>query len=215
MTPHAPDQAPDTPFSLVETIRLENGSLVRLERHLARMRASATALLYSWREDQVRAALSAQCSSAPTGTWRVRLLVDQEGYPSVTCTAHLDSATPWRVAFANAPVDARDPRLLHKTTNRVPYEVARRSRPDVDDVVLWNERGEVTESTIANIVADIGGVKCTPPVSSGLLAGVLRAELLDAGQLTERVITRGMLARAERVWLINSLRGWIDAALIR
>lgn len=210
-----PDQTPDQAFSLIETMRLENGTLLRLDRHLARMQMSAGVLSFRWREADVRAALAAACAASPHGTWRVRLLVDAEGTPSVTCTPHTATDTVWRIAFANAPVDSRDQRLLHKTTAREPYDIARRSRPDVDDVVLWNERGEVTESTIANVVAEIDGVRCTPPVSCGLLAGVLRGELVESGQLTERVIARGVLARADRVWLLNSLRGWIDATLVR
>lgn len=208
---------PEAAFSLLETMRLENGSLVRLERHLARMQASAGVFGFPWSDGDVRAALAAASAPYPQETRRVRLLVGPDGHPSATCTPHTDSAadTVWRVAFANAPIDDRDPMLFNKTTSRGPYDIARRSRPDVDDVVLWNERGEVTESTIANIVAEIDGVKCTPPVSCGLLAGVLRGELLDNGQLTERVITRGVLARASRLWLINSLRGWIGATLVR
>ncbi|MEQ1761016.1 MAG: aminotransferase class IV [Vicinamibacterales bacterium] len=196
-------------------MRLENGQIVRVERHLARMRTAAEAFGYRWSDQDVRTALSAACAPHPSGVWRVRLLVDQDGQSTVTCAPHADSQSVWRIACANAPVDDTDPRLVHKTTSRGPYDVARRSRPDVDDVVLWNARNEVTESTIANVVAEIEGVKCTPPVSCGLLAGVLRGELLESGVLTERIITRGMLARAERVWLINSLRGWIDATLVR
>ena len=74
-------------------------------------------------------------------------------------------ARPWRVDFASDPVDPRDPFILHKTTRRVVYENAKRSKPDMDDVLLWNARGEVTESTIANVVAEIDGVRYTPPVS--------------------------------------------------
>ena len=61
-------------------------------------------------------------------------------------------------------------------------------RPGVDDVVLWNDGGEVTETTTANIVADFGEGKVTPPVSCGLLAGTFRAELLARGEVREAVI---------------------------
>jgi para-aminobenzoate synthetase/4-amino-4-deoxychorismate lyase len=215
--PPEPIGTPEAPFSLLETMRLQHGTVTRLERHLSRMRASAEVFGFPWREDAVRAALAAACAPYPEETRRVRLLVNAAGDPSVTCTPHTDSApgTVWRIAFANTPVDDRDPRLFNKTTDREPYEIARRSRPDVDDVVLWNARNEVTESTIANLVVEVDGVRCTPPVSSGLLAGVLRGELVDSGQITERVITRGQLARASRVWLVNSLRGWIEATLVR
>jgi para-aminobenzoate synthetase/4-amino-4-deoxychorismate lyase len=205
----------EPPFSLLETMRLADGMVARLERHLARMRASAAALAVPWREREVRALIDTERGSRPDGTWRFRLLVDGAGQPAITCSAHADRATVWRIAVADAPVDHADPRLVHKTTSRQPYEIARRSRPDVDDVVMWNLRNEVTESTIANLVVEVEGERCTPPLSCGLLGGVLRAELLDQGELVERIITRGMLARAERVWLINSLRGWIEAMVVR
>jgi para-aminobenzoate synthetase/4-amino-4-deoxychorismate lyase len=110
--------------------------------------------------------------------------------------------------------DARDPFVLNKTTQRTVYDTARSSHPDVDDVLLWNTRGEVTEATIGNVVAEIDGVRYTPPVSCGLLAGTFRAEQLEAGTIRERVLTKTDVATATRLWLINSVREWIDATLV-
>jgi para-aminobenzoate synthetase/4-amino-4-deoxychorismate lyase len=216
MTTDTPPSAtsPDKP-ALLETMRLEHGIVTRRDRHLHRLQRAASAYDYPWTPAAIDDAVAAACSAHPHGLWRLRLLLDDQGHPTVTCHEHTDSTREWRVAFADRPVDRTDPRLAHKTTDRAPYDRARRSRPDVDDVLLWNEDNEVTESTIANIVVEIDGVTWTPPVSSGLLAGVLRAELLDEGTLREQVLTRGMVARATRLWLINSLRGWIDAVLVR
>jgi para-aminobenzoate synthetase/4-amino-4-deoxychorismate lyase len=105
-------------------------------------------------------------------------------------------------------------RLYHKTTRRVVYDEARASRPECDDVILWNERRELTESSIANIVLELDGRRVTPPVSAGLLAGTFRAHLLAAGEIEERTLTIDDLQRASRVWLINSVRGWQEAAVI-
>jgi para-aminobenzoate synthetase/4-amino-4-deoxychorismate lyase len=71
----------------------------------------------------------------------------------------------------------------------------------------------VTEATIANIVAEIDAVRCTPPATLPLLPGVFRAELLASGNVTERVLLREDVARATRLWLINSVREWIDVEL--
>ena len=119
-----------------------------------------------------------------------------------------------RVAFAARRVDSNDPFLFHKTTHRSVYETALRSQPDCDDVILWNERTEVTESTIANIVIELDGIKCTPPRTSGLLAGTFREELLETGKIEERVICKDELAAAEAFWLINSVRGWMPCLLL-
>ena len=81
-------------------------------------------------------------------------------------------------------------------------------RPGVDDVVLWNDGGEVTETTTSNIVADFGEGKVTPPVSCGLLAGTFRAELLARHEVREAVIPLDALRRAPRFWLVNSVHEW-------
>ena len=203
----------DLPFSLLETMRLEHGRLERLERHLARMAAAARDFGYIWTEPAVRDALSAVAAGHPSGCWRVRLLLSATGHPTIECTPHVHDARVWQVGFAERPIDARDPFVLHKTTRRQVYEAARRARPALDDVVLWNERGEVTESTIANVVAEIDGVRYTPPVHCGLLAGTFRAELLDAGTIVERVLSKTDVGSAPRLWLINSVRGWVEALI--
>ena len=80
-------------------------------------------------------------------------------------------------------------------------------------MILFNADGEVTESSRANVVAEIGGALCTPPVACGLLPGTLRAHLLAAGAVTERVITVDELLSSPRVYLVNSVRGWMPVAI--
>ena len=203
------------PFALLETMRLEGAQTVRLERHLDRMAASARRFGYPWDEAAVRSELASCARAHPDGRWRLRLLVSSEGVPTVDCTPFSsDERRVWRVAFAGAPVNEDDPFLFNKTTYRAAYDNARRERLDVDDVLLWNTRGEVTEATIANVVAEIDRVRYTPPVSCGLLGGTFRAELVESGAVRERVMTKPAVANAARLWLINSLREWIDISLV-
>lgn len=121
---------------------------------------------------------------------------------------------PVRLGLAHQVVQPDDPFLHFKTTNRTVYDEARRSRPDCDDVLLWNEKGEVTESTIANFVARIDGELVTPPVECGLLAGTFRGELIERGKVSERVIRVDELAHVEALFLINSVQGWRDVEWI-
>ena len=74
--------------------------------------------------------------------------------------------------------------------------------------MLWNPREEATESTIANLAARFDGELVTQPVSCGLLTGTFRAELLDRGELRERVIRVGELAAADAFFLVNSVQEW-------
>ena len=79
--------------------------------------------------------------------------------------------------------------------------------------MLWNERNEITETSIANIVVDLDGNRYTPPVNCGCLPGTYRAWMLDRGTIEERVIAVEDMRRAERITLINSVRGERTAIL--
>jgi|SRR5688500_6418455 len=201
-------------FSLLETMRLEDGIIVRIERHLSRLARSARQFGYAHDEARIRDTLAQTARAHPHGQWRLRLLVARDGSPTIECTPYTRDPRAWRVTFASNPVDSGDPFLANKTTNRGVYDTARNARPDVDDVILSNERGEITEATLANIVAEIDGVRCTPPLACGLLGGTFRDELLASGQLHERKLTRADVTNASRLWLINSVREWIDAVLV-
>ncbi len=95
---------------------------------------------------------------------------------------------PIRAALAQGQVNSNDPFLFHKTTRREVYDLALKAHPACDDVLLHNERGELTEFTIGNLVVELGGELVTPPVVCGLLAGTFRAELLETGKVMERVV---------------------------
>ena len=110
-------------------------------------------------------------------------------------------------------MNSSDEFLYHKTTNRRVYEQAIEGCPGYDDVLLYNEKGEVTESTIANIVMETNGVLWTPPVQCGLLPGTYRAELLEQGMIQERAFTIDEVLRSPRVYLINSVRGMYEVSV--
>jgi para-aminobenzoate synthetase/4-amino-4-deoxychorismate lyase len=208
--------APAPAFSLLETLRLEEGGYPRLGGHLARLRASARYFGFPLDEARVRAALEGEAGAAGAGAFRVRLVVAPDGVPATERSpAPAPPAGPLAVALASSPVSRRDPFLFHKTTHREIYERARRAHPAAFDVLLWNEEGEVTEFTIGNAVLEIGGERVTPPREGGLLAGVLRAELLASGAVRERPVPVEAALRAERIWLVNALRGWVPVRLER
>jgi para-aminobenzoate synthetase/4-amino-4-deoxychorismate lyase len=115
---------------------------------------------------------------------------------------------PARVALTVEAVDSAEPLLRHKTTWRPWYDGVLEQHPGCLDVIFCNERGEVTEGTVHNVVVERDGRLVTPPVECGLLPGTLRAELLERGVLTEGVVTRQELRAVRRLWLINSVRGW-------
>lgn len=204
---------PRAPARLLESMRFEPpGRVANMDRHLARLVASARH--FGFPEDVH--ALRAAVWRAVTGradTCRVRLWLDSTG--AVAAEAEPLTATPdlTELAIADRTVCSEDVLLFHKHDDRRRYDEPRRSRPDVDDVLLVNERGHVTESTCANLAVLIRGRWWTPPLDSGLLPGIERARLLETGELAERVLTPDDVASADAVALVSSLRGWRPARL--
>lgn len=203
-------------FSLLETLRWTPGEgFALLQRHLGRLTDSAEYFGICVDEAGVRAELERAAAAWTREPHRVRLRVSRTGAAVVEAAPlPAPSAAKPRVAVARVPVDSADRFLYHKTTCRRVYEQARAAHPGADDVLLVNARGEITESTMANLAVEIDGRLCTPPVRCGLLAGTLRAELLDRGELMERVITRADLRRGGRVCLLNSVRGLWDVEVV-
>jgi len=148
------------------------------------------------------------------GQQRIRLTVARTGAIRVTVAA-VTAATYGRVGLARTPVDRHQVFLYHKTTHRAVYQQALAECPGLDDVILYNEAGEVTESTIANIAVLVDGILYTPPVSCGLLAGTQRAALIQAGRLVERVIAVRELETCEAIYLLNAVRGMQRIMLAR
>lgn len=198
-------------FQLIETLRLEGGRYVRLDRHLARLEASARHFCRPFDAALCRRRLDIAAASAACQPARVRISLDRRGRIDIDMGPLPVPVDPdAEFAIAATPVARDSIWLYHKTTQRQVYERAAAAHPHAFDVLLWNEQGELTEFTRGNLVLEIDGCKLTPPIDCGLLAGCLRSDMLDNGEIKEAVLTLDDLARGQRVWFINSLRGSIE-----
>ena len=119
----------------------------------------------------------------------------------------------YSIPLAKTPVRASDRFLYHKTTRREIYQSRLAEVPGAEDVLLFNGCGEVTESTIANLVYELEGLRYTPPVECGLLPGTQRLVLLQQGLVQERTLRLDELAGCARLWLVNSVRGMWEVEL--
>ncbi len=202
-------------FELLETMRHEPAEGVRhLERHLARLSASAGYFGFRYDEVDVREAVEKAVASAPGRPCRVRLALARTGGVRVACTSFPADPETVRLALDDVGQDPRDVFLFHKTSLRQRYEDARRRHPDADDVLLVNDRGEVTESTIATVAVRLGDRWYTPPLASGLLPGIGRAVALDEGRMSERTVSIGEVREADELALVSDARGWRRATLV-
>ncbi|HEU4507925.1 MAG TPA: aminodeoxychorismate synthase component I [Pyrinomonadaceae bacterium] len=190
-------------FQLFESILLEDGEYFLLEQHLERLDRSAA---YFGFGPRINADFERIAAENSRGVFKVRVMLSRDGRVE-TNVAPVEIGGVRRVSLAARPVDSSDRFLYHKTTRRDFYVGG-------EDVIYWNERGEITESSIANVVVRIGDQLFTPPVESGLLAGTYRNELLIRSKIAERVITIDDLRSADQIFLINSVRKWMRAELV-
>jgi len=184
-------------FQLFESILLEDGEYFLLDEHIARLNESAE--YFGFIGTRINADLERIAAENPRGSFKVRVMLSRDGRIETQITPVELLGDLKQVELAKESVDSSDRFLYHKTTRR----------PGGDGLVFWNERGEITESSIANVVVPIDGELCTPPRESGLLAGVFRNHLLARGEIKERVITIEEFQNAHQFFLINSIRKWI------
>ena len=201
------------PLKLLETMAwTPEGGVSLRQRHINRLLRAGDHFGISVDMDAVMALLNTVRSDTPV---LLRLLVDTAGTPDLEVRALPSEDEPRILPVDTVPTDPYDEFLVHKTTTRRRYEEAQQRFPDWPDVILWNQRGELTETCVANLVLEIDGQLLTPDHRSGLLAGTLREELLDRGQITESTLTLDDLDRADKIFTINSVRGWDQIAVSR
>jgi len=198
-------------FDLIETMRFDpDRGLPLLNRHLARLEASAHLLGFQLDRHDARNLLQA-ATFRLHGPKRIRLLVSRNGQMSIEA-ADLPAAPegPALVSLAALPVDVHDFRLRHKTTDRAFYDQARLNAGGFE-VAFVDPDGFLTEGSFSNIFVERGGLLQTPPLSRGLLPGVLRADLIESGRAVEADLTAEDLAGG--FFIGNALRGLMPAIL--
>jgi 4-amino-4-deoxychorismate lyase len=203
----------ESEFRVFETLGWSAfGGAARINRHLTRMQATCTDLGIAFPEAQLRDLVN---NVAGFGAQRLRLSVDINGYGALEQFAMPSADAKWTAIVSPVRLDSSDPWLRHKTTKRALYDDARASLPQgVDEVLFLNERDEVCEGTITNIFVRRNVRLLTPPVSCGLLPGILRKELIDVSRAEEHVLTLKDLKSAKAIFFGNSLRSLIPADVI-
>ncbi len=203
-------------FSLLETMLWTmGGGYFLLDYHLRRLSDSAAYFGFSADICRIQKRLSRLAASLPDSPHKVRLLVSRDGAISCQATPLADTvdSRPVKLQLSPTPVNSTEPLLYHKTTHRRIYETALAACPGCDDILFRNERGEITETSIANVVINLDGELITPPIRCGLLPGTFRAWLLDHGKVREKIIKVEAIKQSETIYLINSLRKWRKACL--
>lgn len=202
------------PFQLLETIGLINGEFIAFEEHMKRLRNSAAYFNFTVDVSTICERLFSIKNEYCRGNWRIRLTVEKNGEYHIEVKELINADNRIVVTLAKEPIDKTNVFHYHKTTNRKMYESHREDAEEVFDVLLWNDQNELTEFTIGNVVVELNGKLYTPPVHCGLLPGTFREKLLKDGIIEEKVIHKDELNNCSKIFLINSVRQWVEVELI-
>ena len=202
-------------FDLIESMLFKpEAGIELLELHLERIKASAAELGFAFDRHAARNQIQALCFDLEHSA-KLRLLLARSGAIALEAQQLGDAPSqPIGCIAIPLPVDPGDWRLRHKTSDRAFYEEAKAAAMahGGDDAVLVDPEGRVTEASSSNIfMRGEGGILLTPPLSLGLLPGVLRRSLIEAGQAREMELTLDDLA--DGFLLGNSVRGLMEARL--
>jgi para-aminobenzoate synthetase/4-amino-4-deoxychorismate lyase len=197
-------------FSLLETILwTPQGGYFLLEKHIERMRDSADYFGFSFSRENIKQHLE-KLSAEFSSPRRIRILLNRISEINIETKEFQIQESPFKVYLSEQPIYSGEIFLYHKTTNRNIYPSLVHG---MDDVLLYDENDELTEFTIGNLVVEMNGELFTPPVSCGLLAGTFRAHLLETQQIKERIIRKNELPRCSKIFLINSVRKWVEVEI--
>jgi 4-amino-4-deoxychorismate lyase len=198
-------------LKVIETLGFTpKAGFARLALHLDRCEATCAALHFPFDRAAVLQALGEAVADRSV---RLRLTLDQAGTVNITVADFNNDPRLWHIGVSDMRVASDDPWLAVKTTKRKLYDRTRAAIPEgIDEVIFLNERGEVCEGTISTVFVKRNGQLVTPPLSCGLLPGVLRQELLSSGQAVEGLL--GLADLESGFYLGNSLRGLIKAVLV-
>lgn len=215
----------DPGLSLFETMRATRAEGVPLlDRHLARLEHSARAFGFGFDRDALVREMAHVCAALPgDGAHRMRLSLQHSGAFSVTAAPLSPLPAAWdapvRLHIAPQAREAVHSLPHHKTSLRAAYDAAWQAaeREGAFDAVFFNADGTLAEGGRSTVLVKLEGRWWTPPLSAGVLPGVMRGVLLDDARpwlgapLHERVLTRAEVARAEAIAVCNALRGVVPA----
>ena len=208
---------------LFETMRGQAGAVLRVDAHLARLRAGAKVLRLDLPEpvEALADALDAILRANGLRDAVLRLTVTRgpggRGLPPpagirpttlITASPMPGSAGPARVVIArDVRRNQHSPLARIKSLNRLDDVLARMEAVERggDDALLLDTDGRLAEATASNLFAVLDGELVTPPIEDGALPGTVRQALVWDQGAQERALNVADLERAEEIFLTNAL----------
>jgi len=203
-------------FKLIETMlwQRKKGYFL-LGLHLERLKASAEYFNFRFNKKAILRSLEKRFNNS--SDYKVRLLLGKSGDIDVSFS-RINGSAQSKVRFSNKKVSSKSPYLYHKSTNRDLYneEHAKCKSRGYFDIIFRNEKNQITEGAISNIVIKKGRFYYTPPIECGLLNGVYRRTLLENRKfpLKKKVLYKKDIYAADKLYMVNSVRGMVECEII-
>ena len=207
-----------TDFKLIESIRYQENTYYFLDEHLQRLKTSAHHLEFIYPLEKIKEELNLIKNHMGNKTYKVRLILSKSGDLNTQYETLAEiPPNPMIMLYEQEYILSTEPLLQHKTTwsaTRDFYQEVKSRYPEYFDVLFMNENHEITETSMANIIIVKDNMWYTPPMSSGILPGIMRQNiLLKDKNCKEKVLYKKDLLQADKIYLINSVRGMIEVHL--
>lgn len=200
-------------FSLFETMTVEDGSIFLFKEHITRLGQAASYFLFKFDENNIKKMLfkEANCFSG-----KIKLVLDKWGNIKIEKSKNPPLKDLIKVKVSSQTMDSHDRFRYFKTTNRAEYnlELEKAIEEGFDEILFYNERGEITEGAISNIFYKKKGIWFTPKVSSGLLAGTYRQFFIEKNSAVETLTYLEDIKSADKIMFVNSVRREMDVKLL-
>ena len=190
-------------FDLISTGRVHQGKLLFLEEHMKRLQESSRYFDYPFNKEKVKKQVEDLCQSLDFDTdYRLKMSLAKDGeltFEHNQLTGLADDFCQARLVEQTYPLDS--PYTYFKTSYRPHISLGPHEQ------IYYNQKKELLETSIGNLVLKIEDQLYTPPIRLGLLNGIYRQNLIANNQVTERVLTLDNLKQAQAIYGCNAVRG--------
>ncbi|RKY93261.1 MAG: aminodeoxychorismate synthase, component I, partial [Ignavibacteriae bacterium] len=201
---------PENYFDLIETMLLKKGKILFLEEHIERLRLAAEFFLFNFNEKRTRKFINDKIAELNAGKkYKIKLILNKWGRIEIEIFDLPSAEKIVKIIISDKIINTQNRFQYFKTTNRKLYddEYQKYSVRGFFDVIFLNEKNEVTEGSITNIFLRKGNSWFTPSLTSGILNGIYRGDLLNQHNMKEKEISLENLLKADEIKLVSSVRG--------
>lgn len=204
-------------FDLFETMRVENGKIPLLNKHLLRMQHSAIALNIPFSYDDASSCIQSILSTLSyQEIYRLKLTLHSSGNLKTEYAILNPLIGKQKVMISPIRLKNQDPLRCHKITHRQAFDTAWQNaeKHGAFDALLFNEDGFLLEGGRSSVMILIENQWLTPDLSLHILPSIARSEWTQHHRIIETKITQEMLHNAQSIRIGNALRGWFDVDLV-